>query len=394
MVASTGGSLYGELMECMAGLRARVMGRSRRKLRVGDWVEVRSREEILKTLDDKAQLDGMPFMPEMLAFCGKQFRVYKRAHKTCDTVFPIRGRRVERSVHLETRCNGQGHGGCQAACLIFWKEAWLKPIGSSKMNQSSAVELTSLQTEELVWAGAQRRDQNDGATVYVCQATRLPYATTPLAWWDIRQYFEDYASGNIGLARIWSGLVYSIYFHLSQAGIGLGRPMRWFYDKFHSLWHGTVFPRTNGLIPVGQPTPSETLDLQRGELVRVKSHAEIRKTITTDNRNRGMYWDAEMLPYCGSTYRVLDRVTRIIDEKTGGLYEMKNPGIILDSVFCQARYSACRMFCPRSIYPYWREIWLERVGSTARDMRSGAPLAQRQEDGHEALVGSRRPRFD
>ena len=31
------------------------------------------------------------------------------------------------SVHLEgVRCDGSGHDGCEACCLIFWKEAWLK----------------------------------------------------------------------------------------------------------------------------------------------------------------------------------------------------------------------------------------------------------------------------
>ena len=102
-----------------------------------------------------------------------------------------------------------------------------------------------------------------------------------------------------------------------------------------------------------------------GDLVRVKRHEEILETITQDNMNRGMFWDAELVPYCGKTYRVLKRVTHIIDEKTGRMLEMKNPCIILDSVVCQARYSACRMFCPRSIYPYWREIWLERVAEAA-----------------------------
>src|SRR5262247_3935707 len=100
----------------------------RRKLSVGDWVQVRSKEEILRTLDSEGRLDRMPFMPEMFAFCGKTFQVYKRAHKTCDTVFPIRGRRVDRAVHLTTRCDGQAHGGCQAGCLIFWKESWLKRV--------------------------------------------------------------------------------------------------------------------------------------------------------------------------------------------------------------------------------------------------------------------------
>ena len=28
-------------------------------------------------------------MPQMFEYCGKRFKVYKRAHKTCDTVNPI-----------------------------------------------------------------------------------------------------------------------------------------------------------------------------------------------------------------------------------------------------------------------------------------------------------------
>ena len=82
-------------------------------MRVGEWVEVRSKEEILRTLDPSGELDGMPFMPEMFAFCGKKFQVYKRAHKTCDTVFPIRGRRVDRAVHLATRCDGRPTAGAR-----------------------------------------------------------------------------------------------------------------------------------------------------------------------------------------------------------------------------------------------------------------------------------------
>ena len=53
---------------------------------VGDWVEVRSKEEILSTLDQNGRLEGLPFMPQMFRYCGQRFQVYKRAHKTCDTV--------------------------------------------------------------------------------------------------------------------------------------------------------------------------------------------------------------------------------------------------------------------------------------------------------------------
>ena len=339
---------------------------TRLNLKPGDWVQVRSKREILRTLDAKGQLDGMPFTPEMFAFCGKWFRVYKRAHKTCDTVFPIRSRRVDRAVFLDTRCDGSAHGGCQAGCLLFWREEWLKPIGSTVDTNSSVPRREMLTahdgcSESIVQAATQAFDPESGTPIYTCQATQLPYFTADLSWWDVRQYIEDYRSGNVGLRRMFAGLIYSIYYNLCQAGIGVGAPLRWLYDRFAPLWTHHRFPRRVGTIPVGKPTPTATLNLQPGEIVRVKSHKEILSTIDQGSRNRGLRWDAEMVPYCGGTYRVLRRVTRIIDEKTGKMLKMKNPCIILDSVVCQARYSGNRMFCPRAIYPYWREVWLDRV---------------------------------
>src|SRR5262245_10013591 len=93
----------------------------------GEWVEVRSPAEILATLDAEGCLDHLPFMPEMLPYCARRFRVYKRADKTCDTIGPWTLRRMVNTVHLALlRCDGAAHGGCQAGCLFFWKEAWLK----------------------------------------------------------------------------------------------------------------------------------------------------------------------------------------------------------------------------------------------------------------------------
>jgi hypothetical protein len=337
----------------------------KQKPRASDWVEVKSAEEILKTLDAKGELEGMPFMPEMFAFCGQRFRVRSRAHKTCDTVFPIRGRRVSRAIHLETRCDGSAHGGCQARCILFWKEAWLK---TSVEASGKAFELGGASVFAEAPAGCSETDvrfnasRNDsGDTIYACQATRLPYFTTDLEWWDVRQYFEDYGSGNVGLWRMICGVAYRAYCNLSQAGVGLGRPMRWFYDKAHAFWGGTMFPMKFGTIPLNEPTPAAELGLMPGELVRVKSHEEILRTLNTEGKNRGMSWDSELVPYCGGTYRVLGRVAKIINEQTGRMQEIKNPCVMLDSVVCQSRYSACRLFCPRAIHSWWREIWLERV---------------------------------
>lgn len=352
------------------------------KLKVGDWVEVRSRDEILQTLDTNCQLEGMPFMPEMLAFCGKRFQVYKRAHKTCDTVFPVRGRRVDHAIHLDLRCDGSAHGGCQASCLIFWKDAWLKPVDgasseASPAGRSEARSSITSRTEADLWRSTQTADSDPGDPTFVCQATKLPYATTDLKWWELSQYVEDYRSGNVGLWRIFCGGVYALFYALSQSPIG-GRTLRRLYDKFYRLWGGTPFPRKTGTIPDGEPTPTVTLDLQPGELVRIKSHDEILSTLNMGSKNRGLYWDAEEVPFCGGTYSVLKRVTKIINERTGKMRDMKTPCIILDNVVCQSRYSDCRYFCPRSIYSYWREIWLERV-------RPGDSVAIVQDDDRVAV---------
>src|SRR6266568_9336293 len=103
----------------------------RLNLKAGEWVEVRSREEVLATLDERGCLENVPFMPEMFESCGQKFRVSKRADKTCDPAHnPWTIRRMTDAVHLEgARCDGARHGGCQAGCLIFWKEAWLKRAG-------------------------------------------------------------------------------------------------------------------------------------------------------------------------------------------------------------------------------------------------------------------------
>jgi hypothetical protein len=344
-------------------------------LHAGEWVEVRSKEEILQTLDPKGRLDGLPFMPQMFQYSGQRFRIFKRAHKTCDTVTgAYKGRKMKDAVHLEgIRCDGQVYGGCDADCLIFWKEAWLKK--ASDLSSTEAVDTRSEAPgggrsnsgcrEEDVWAATKRlADDNPADPIYACQTTELMAATEPLSSWDLRQYAEDLLSGNIKLGTMARGFLYMGYQSLIGAGIGLGRPLRWLYDFFQGLWGGIPYPRKSGKIPIGSKTPTVNLNLQPGEWVRVKSYNEILATLDEKNKNRGLYFDAEMVPFCGRAFRVLKRVKTILDEKTGRVTEFKNPCIMLEGVVCEARYSECRLFCPRSIPSYWREIWLERLPKT------------------------------
>ncbi len=356
------------------------------KLRVGDWVEVKSKEEILRTLDKEGQLQSMPFMPQMFQYCGHRFKVYKRAHKTCDTVNPVRGMRVPNTVHLDLRCDGQAYGGCQAACLLFWKTAWLKPVSAAgkPIILSSQAEplradlpITSASCTEVdVWAAryAEGEEAADGPR-YRCQATQLPSFSTFLPWWDLRQYIEDYTSGNATLIELFRGTVFAGYASIIKAGIGLGAPLRWLYDRVQGLWGGMPYPCKTGSIPIGVATPIGTLDLQPGEIIKVKYYDEILATLNTENKNRGLSFDAEMVPYCGGTYRVRTRLNKFIDEKTGKLLSLKNAAFILEGATCQSRYSRCRMFCPRSIYSWWREIWLDRLPEMERSISQTGPGA-------------------
>jgi hypothetical protein len=324
---------------------------------------VKSKDEILATLDRDGRLDGLPFMPEMFEYCGRRLRVSKRAHKTCDPPSGLAGRRMLSTVHLEDiRCDGQAHGGCQAGCLFFWKEAWLKPADRTAPGIAPAPRSSGC-SESDVWSGTRRVSgaATEPEPVYVCQSTQIPHATQPLAWWDLRQYIEDYTSGNVRFGQLLAALVFTPYAALAEAGVGLGSAMRWAYDRFQAMRGGAPYPRRRGSIPIGSPTPADKLDLKAGERVKVRSYRKILDTLNELSHNRGMYFDGEQVPFCDGTYHVLRRVERLIDEKTGKMVQLKNDAIVLRNVVCEARYASCRRFCPRAIYPYWREIWLERV---------------------------------
>jgi hypothetical protein len=326
-------------------------------LRAGDWVEVRSKEEILATLDPQGRLENMPFMPEMFAFCGRRMRVQRRAHKTCDTINPHSSRSLLGGILLEgVRCDGAAHGGCQAMCSIFWKEAWLKPVGGGAQPA-----VATGATEEAVIAAAQDGMSERGEIRYRCQATDVPLFTKRLRTRDLRQYAEDIASGNESLGAAFRTMAYFTFDYLFRPA-GDGREgYRRFYDWFQALWGGIPYPRRFGLLAEDAEQPLVALDLQPGELVRVKSYEEILSTLNRRNKNRGLYFDAEMVPYCGGVFRVRSRIDHFLDERTGVMRKMKTPAVILEGVWCRSRFSNYRVLCPRMIYSWWREAWLERA---------------------------------
>ena len=335
-------------------------------LRAGDWVVVRSREEILATLDERARLDELPFQPEMLSFCGRRLRVAKVAHKTCDNIKKTGGRRMHAAVHLEgARCDGSSHGNCQADCVFFWKEAWLRKDGAIVNGNASAPMDPTGCSEVQVHERARGAGDDDSDPTWVCQTTALFEATQPLPWWDMRQYVRDVTTRNHRASHILRILIFAGYRNLVALGHGY-RYLVGLYNSFQKLRGGAPYPLGGGSIPDGQPTPTVKLDLQPGEWVEVRPQEEILATITESGFNRGMRYDLEMSKYCRKRYRVQMRVERLINEQTGKMMQMKNPCIQLEDVYCRAECTPRRLGCPRASNTYWREIWLRRVDDGAR----------------------------
>jgi hypothetical protein len=327
------------------------------RLRAGDLVEVKTAAEILATLDEAGCLDGMPFMPEMLSFCGRTMRVAKVAHKTCDTKCYTGTRSISACVHLEdSRCDGSGHGGCQARCNLFWKEAWLRRAGAPR--ESAHTGAPAGRCSEASLARAAWRDEG-GVRFYSCQATQILEASKLVAWWDPRQYIRDVTSGNASVSTVAKVLIMSWF----NAWRRYGYPYRlshWASRKVHTILFGG--PTPNEWAPLTHPlsSASDAVGVQPGERVRIKPHAEIRSTLK-NSRHRGLWFDVEMAGFCEQEFPVALRVEKIINEQTGEMMQMKSPCIMLEGVVCRGRYSENRLLCPRAIPPYWREIWLQRV---------------------------------
>jgi hypothetical protein len=329
-------------------------------LKVGDVVQVRSPEEIRSTLDELGELDGLPFMPEMLAWCGLRLTVHKVAHKSCDYIGFTGMRRMRDAVHLaESRCDGSAHGGCENRCSLYWKEQWLRRVepGDPAPTPPSPDHRVLL---PLLVKNAQKEPFDDGATRWACQATEMQRAAPErLPLKDVRQYKLDVSSGNAGVLDVVRAFAIAVFNRCQDLS-------RRFLPRALLFRGGLHWGFLEGGVSSGR-TPTQHLDLQPGELVRIKSREEILATLDSQLLNRGLGFEAEMSRFCGRTARVKARATRCLDERSGRMLTMANPCIILEDVVCEGAYSAN---CPREYMSWWREIWLERVDPESADARA------------------------
>ena len=91
----------------------------------GDLIEVKSYDEILSTLDRNGRYRGLLFLPEMMPYCGRRFRVHKRLERIyLEHSGQIRA--IKNTVLLENVfCSGV-RTGCDKSCFLYWREIWLR----------------------------------------------------------------------------------------------------------------------------------------------------------------------------------------------------------------------------------------------------------------------------
>jgi hypothetical protein len=307
--------------------------------RSGDLVMVRTAEEIFRSLDGNGTLDGLPFMPEMLEFCGKSYRVSDRVvQATMDALgVPsydesyVREFKNNDVVMLEDlRCSGLDHGACQRACRLFWKDAWVCRVGHPRPRPDCLPESGISIPFEL--------KTKVGHDTYFCQSSEFLKATNHLT---SRQRFQKCLS--------------SVESNNCTSLAMLKQLMVW------SWWKARE--RIQGVYPHGKagPTPVQVLGLQPGEWVEVKSLEEIVATLDENGLNRGLHFSPDMIIFCGERYRVRSRAGRLIAEMTGEMRGIPNTVILEGPTHSGSLYAFGG--CPRKEFPYWREIWLRRVGS-------------------------------
>jgi hypothetical protein len=301
------------------------------KLYPGDLVEVRSPDEILSTLDADGTLDGLPFMPEMVASCGKRFRVRQRVVKTCYyTIKGSAGMRKFRADDVVTlngeRCSGAAHDGCQKGCLVFWREAWL-----SKVGENAPETFREINGSERLRS---RLKTSTGPNTYFCQASEILRATDPLPRSQrFMKVFEDVRVGNCGTLEM-----------IRCVAV-------WVYWQIHKKLFG-------GFAGKGE-VPAESPRLKPGEKIEVKSLESITKTLGKDGHHRGLSFMPAMRKLCNQQGRVERRVERIIVDGTGEMRQLRNT-VYLEDVYCGCD-SVAFGGCPRNEFACWREMWLRRA---------------------------------
>ena len=105
-------------------------------LKPGEWVRIKSKQEILATVNSDLLNRGMGFDEEMARFCGQTFRVQARVERCIDEPTGRMLTMKTPCVILENNvCSGAFNLSCPREFLPFWREIWLERVEPRETNE-------------------------------------------------------------------------------------------------------------------------------------------------------------------------------------------------------------------------------------------------------------------
>src|SRR5438552_14608331 len=186
------------------------------------------------------------------------------------------------------RCSGAEHDGCQKACMIFWREAWLSKVEDTVSSQetrrdpqSTLSHIDSDGREKL----RARLKTLSGPKTYFCQASELLNATNELSRWErFGKSFSEVHAGNCSSLEM-----------AQRIGI-------WVFWRIRRVFLGAYARGTN------KSTAAGGINLQPGAWVEVEPMESITETLNESAHNRGLYFTPAMRVLCGEQHRVEKKV--------------------------------------------------------------------------------------
>ena len=108
-------------------------------LQPGDWVRIKSKAEIMETLNEKQLNRGLGFQAEMARFCGRTVRVARRVTQILDE-------KTGRMLYMKNPCivlegivcEGAYLAACPRAIPAYWREIWLDKVPAPAETSAAA----------------------------------------------------------------------------------------------------------------------------------------------------------------------------------------------------------------------------------------------------------------
>ena len=215
--------------------------------------------------------------------------------------------------------------------MIFWREAWLRKIDEA----SAQTDASSHGSEKL----RNRLKTTSSPKTYFCQASELFKAAPQLSRWErFGKCISEIRAGNCNSLQMVQSIAIWVAWRIRRVFLG-------------------AYARGNN-----KSTPVQSLNLQPGELVRVKSMQSIIQTLNEAAHNRGLWFSPDMRLSCAGQRRVERRIDKLIVDGTGEMRQLRNT-VYLEGSMCGCAHVAFGG-CSRGEFVYWREIWLSRPDNT------------------------------